>query len=39
MSIRAHGTEDESTTYCLQEHDDYFIASLTQRLFLKGSRG
>lgn len=37
MSVSAHGTEDESTTHCLQEHDDRFIAPLTQRLFLKGS--
>ena len=37
MSISARGTDDESATYCLQEQGDDFIASLTQRLFLKGS--
>lgn len=37
MSISAHGTEDESATYCLQEQGDGFTVSLTQRLVLKGS--
>lgn len=39
MSISAYGMEDESTTYYLQEHDNHFIAFLTQRLFFKGSWG
>ena len=38
MSISTHGMEGESTTYCLRELHDHFIASLTQRLFLNRSQ-